>query len=1109
MKRTNSLFLLPFLIFSLALAGCGDISISNSEPGILETDARYQIYIKAQAAGYEGTYEEWLASIKGANGTSTLNGISDPTSDIGIDGDTYINTTTWDFFVKSGGNWVNAGNIMGPKGDKGDTGEQGSAGEDGTDGKDGTSIVSITKTGSDENVDSYLITYSDGTSSTFVVTNGVDGEQGIQGIPGQNGHTPVITISEDGYWVIDGIQTDFKAQGEKGDQGEQGADGTSCRTGHGVPDNSLGVDGDSYIDIDTWDYYLKENSQWVKQGNIKGSSGQNGIDGQTPFIQDGYWWIGDTNTGIKAEGTDGLNGIDGTNGVDGQTPFIQDGYWWIGTSNTNIPATGSPGQNGSTPYIGTNGHWWIAGVDSGVLAVGVNGSNGQTPYIQEGFWWIGNQNTYVPATGAKGDQGVQGEKGDGGLSAYEIYIIYHPEYTGTEQQWISDLVNGNLREKYTVSFNSNGGTAVETQKISFGQLVTRPYDPQRTGYIFNGWYLNSELFPFNSYQVFDNLSLYARWKSSNITVTLDPNGGDVEYNTKTVTYGISYVLPTPTRENYTFDGWYLSNTELCPLSGNWAFAKDNITLVARWSGTVARVTFNVDNNVSIGSTAYVDVSFGSYFSLPVPSIITGDQFIGWALEDGALITDSEGDSIKKSSFKINVQLKAIYYVEVYTPNQLLSLNLVSSGDEALQRTYVLMNDLDFTGLSNQPISNFEGTLDGKNYRIIDLQNPLFETIGTNSSTKSATIQNLTFINLSASAIVNKVNSIATITLKNLTIHSFKKDTNDYCAFFGFVKQAGDIDNEIRPSVINLVNCHVNDEFATVECGLIYYLSFVNNINITGSSVHSNTKTAAFIYSDSFGQTVTNYEKDKIANQLTRYSNEELAFNNAIDKMNSAVKISYCSNYGDTSNLANVSAGSGYQLTHTATGNDGGYYGHKATISPRLHSFNKTVDISNCVNYGAVTGTLFKNNYQVDYYSQTVMDNKTRSYSVYYSYQRIWLSNSFTIDKCLNFGSIESFFSRKSPIYFNWSFSNVNSTTKITNCFSSGSTNTPSMGNSTYLNNYYYGPTVIIVETGAFDITNAAQINKDFFVNTIGLDASYWDLGYVNLLDEYGLPKIIY
>ena len=56
------------------------------------------------------------------------------------------------------------------KGDKGDTGSQGIQGET------GVGIVSITKTSTEGLVDTYTITYTDGTTSTFQVTNGEDGE---------------------------------------------------------------------------------------------------------------------------------------------------------------------------------------------------------------------------------------------------------------------------------------------------------------------------------------------------------------------------------------------------------------------------------------------------------------------------------------------------------------------------------------------------------------------------------------------------------------------------------------------------------------------------------------------------------------------------------------------------------------------------------------------------------------------------------------------------------------------------------------------------------------------------------------------------------------------
>lgn len=73
-------------------------------------------------------------------------------------------------------------------------------------GDDGVSIVSIEKTQTSDLVDTYTITYTDGTTSSFVVTNGKDGE---------NGREPEITIQND-IWYINGESTNVKAAGAQG-----------------------------------------------------------------------------------------------------------------------------------------------------------------------------------------------------------------------------------------------------------------------------------------------------------------------------------------------------------------------------------------------------------------------------------------------------------------------------------------------------------------------------------------------------------------------------------------------------------------------------------------------------------------------------------------------------------------------------------------------------------------------------------------------------------------------------------------------------------------------------------------------------------------------------
>lgn len=192
--------------------------------------------------------------INGKDGSSLLNGKGAPLYELGNIGDSYIDTDTWDYYIKTSGGWIKEGNIQGGAG-----------------------------------------------------VNGKDGNQGIQGEPGKDGHSPTITIGENGNWFIDGVDTNISSKGNQGNEGNSGKDGTSVLNGTGVPSNELGKEGDSYVDLDTWDYYTKSSGERNKQGNIKGGQGEpgqtgnDGANGQTPTIgANGNWRIGNKDTGVSA-----------------------------------------------------------------------------------------------------------------------------------------------------------------------------------------------------------------------------------------------------------------------------------------------------------------------------------------------------------------------------------------------------------------------------------------------------------------------------------------------------------------------------------------------------------------------------------------------------------------------------------------------------------------------------------------------------------------------------------------------------------------------------------------------------------------------------------------
>ena len=80
------------------------------------------------------------------------------------------------WYIWDNGQYVNTNvRAEGEKGDKGDTGEKGDT---------GNGIASITKTGTAGLVDTYTVTYTDGTTTTFTVTNGAKGDKGDTGATG-------------------------------------------------------------------------------------------------------------------------------------------------------------------------------------------------------------------------------------------------------------------------------------------------------------------------------------------------------------------------------------------------------------------------------------------------------------------------------------------------------------------------------------------------------------------------------------------------------------------------------------------------------------------------------------------------------------------------------------------------------------------------------------------------------------------------------------------------------------------------------------------------------------------------------------------------------------
>ena len=144
----------------------------------------------------------------------------------------------------------------------------------------------------------------------------------------------------------------------------------------------------------------------------------------------------------------------------------------------------------------------------------------------------------------------------------------------------------NEAENVTVTYKySAGGDVYLTESAAYNGFITRPEDPFMEGYAFDGWYRNSVnletgRFDFENTRVSKNVTLVAKWvKPEGVVISFDSNGGsDVE--ALTVTAGeVAGSLPVPTREGYSFSGWYTSGGALY---NGAAPVTEDVTLIARW-----------------------------------------------------------------------------------------------------------------------------------------------------------------------------------------------------------------------------------------------------------------------------------------------------------------------------------------------------------------------------------------------------------------------------------------------------------------------------------------------------------------------------------------------
>lgn len=248
---------------------------------------------------------------------------------------------------------------------------------------------------------------------------------------------------------------------------------------------------------------------------------------------------------------------------------------------------------------------------------------------------------------------------------------------------------------YTIKFNTNGGNRIYDQKYVSGKIVSVD-NPYKFGATFEGWYNDEALtIPFEGYMPMNDTTIYAKWLAAEVDINLFYNSpSETDGTLEGKRYGDELVLPTPTRANAEFVGWYYDATFITPFTETvvpaaktdayalWRFTAGS-TIYVSPSGTSSSAGTAADP-LDIYSACYfagpgvtINVQTGSYTistKITVPAASSGTKAQMVKLNGNDVVFDCSSMGVDDSNR--GLQLNASYW-------HIKNLQIKGAGDNGM------------------------------------------------------------------------------------------------------------------------------------------------------------------------------------------------------------------------------------------------------------------------------------------------------------------------------------------------------------------------------------------------------------------------------------------
>ncbi|MDO4404902.1 MAG: InlB B-repeat-containing protein [Atopobiaceae bacterium] len=221
------------------------------------------------------------------------------------------------------------------------------------------------------------------------------------------------------------------------------------------------------------------------------------------------------------------------------------------------------------------------------------------------------------------------------------------------------LYAGWVAQAYEVLLIPGNADECQVQNVSYGELANKPADPVRSGYRFDGWFVDGDRTKPYDFEapVQDNLVIEGRWTQEGFTVTFDVDGGTPQPAIQQVAPNDLVEEPSaPTKDGSVFVGWYeivrtdLTDEEIDAILSDpvlistvlvvgheallaYDFASpvtSELTLRAIWVGVTHTIAFQTNGGSAIA--AEQGIAHGDAARQPANPTREGYTFAGWYVD---------------------------------------------------------------------------------------------------------------------------------------------------------------------------------------------------------------------------------------------------------------------------------------------------------------------------------------------------------------------------------------------------------------------------------------------------------------------------------------------